>query len=58
MKSALPVLALLLALVLGGCNTVRGFGEDMRAAGTALTNSVSNIAGTDSRTVSGSSTER
>jgi entericidin B len=27
------------ATVLGGCNTTRGFGEDLSAAGSALSNS-------------------
>jgi entericidin B len=31
------------AMTLGACNTTRGFGEDMTAAGQALTNSAEKI---------------
>ena len=40
------VLAIGLAVGLGGCNTVEGFGKDMSAAGRALSNSAERNKGT------------
>lgn len=35
----LPALTLVLAAMLGGCNTVEGIGEDLAAAGNFIANS-------------------
>lgn len=39
MKQLSIYLALFFALALAGCNTIEGFGQDMEAAGEAISNS-------------------
>lgn len=45
MKPMTGWLFVALALALGACGTVRGFGQDMSAAGQALSNAAGRIAG-------------
>ena len=43
-------LVLVLPTILGGCNTVKGFGEDMTAAGRALSGAAEKVTGSEPAT--------